>query len=102
MLKPNYMLFLESKTQTGQFLDSEVRLLKRYCHDNDGVMNMFFVGDNQVAEMQFEPSEFDRLEVIRKPDRYTLKLMSDGKVGGAKKIDFTSFENLLKFVEEET
>lgn len=102
MDKPTYMTFLESKNQVGQFLDSEVRILKRYCHDNDGVVKLFFIGDNQVAEMQFSPGEWNRLEVIRKPDKYVLKLLSDGRVTNGKKLDFSSFEDLMKFVEEET
>lgn len=100
--KSGFELFLESETKSNIFLDSEIRQLKRYCHDNDGVIKLVFVGDNQVAEMQFGPSLYDRVQMIRKPRGYVLVMSSDDLDTGTAQETFNSFKEALRYLESET
>ena len=93
---------MESKSSSAMFLDSEIRLIKKYCNDNDGIVRFNFVGDSQVANMQFGPSLYDRVELIRRQDCYRLRLKSNNVDVNNISEDFTSFKEALKFLEEES
>lgn len=101
-MTPGYITFMESKSSSAMFLDSEIRLIKKYCNDNDGIVRFNFVGDSQVANMQFGPSLYDRVELIRRQDCYRLRLKSNNVDVNNISEDFTSFKEALKFLEEES
>jgi len=99
---PGYITFMESKSTSAMFLDSEIRLIKKYCNDNDGIVRFNFIGDSQVANMQFGPSLYDRVELIRRPDCYRLRMKSNDIDTKPVSEDFKSFKEALKFLEEES
>ena len=101
-MEPTFMTFMESKTYTSMFLDSEIRILKKYCNDNDGVIRFHFVGDTQVASMQFGPSLYDRVEITRKNNGYAMVLKSEDIDVGIERLSFTSFKEVMRYLEEET
>ena len=100
--EPSYVLFVESKNSSAMFLDSEIRLIKKYCADNEGIVRFHFIGDSQVASMQFQPSLYDRVDLIRKKDQYILVLKSENIEVGTEKETFNSFKEMMRFLEEET
>lgn len=99
---PGYLMFLESKENSAMFRDSEMRILKRYCSENDGVIRFMFVGDNQVAEMRFGPSEYDRMLLSRTPHEFVLYKASDDIEKQPKKLKFSSFKEAYNHILNET
>ena len=100
---PGYMTFLESKDSDSAFFkDSEIRAIKKYCQENDGVVRFSFVGDCNTAELQFGPSLYDRLILTRTFTGYVLRLKSEDYEVQSKKIEFQSFKEMMDYVKSET
>lgn len=100
---PGYMVFLESKeADSAMFKDSEIRAIKKYCQENDGVVRFSYVGNCHTAELQFGPSLYDRLILTRTFTGYVLRLKSEDYNTSSKKYEFQSFKEMMDYIDDET